>query len=216
MDPTTESLIVIAARALSSREESEVEMSDDPDGVFLLKREATLRDYEEARDHHRAQIIEGDLWVFAPASSGHQVSSIELGGLLEPARARVDGSGWVILPDINLRLGSRNVFSPDLTGWRRSKMATIPDTTYFDVVPDWICEILSPSTRRFDLGKKREVYARAGVEHLWFVEPKIQTVTVYALAGGDYRLVGSAQEDDHATLAPFADLDLDLGKLWRR
>ena len=115
MDPTTESLIVIAARALSSREESEVEMSDDPDGVFLLKREATLRDYEEARDHHRAQIIEGDLWLFAPASSGHQGASIELGTLLAPERDRVDGAGWVILADVNFKLGARNIFSPNLS-----------------------------------------------------------------------------------------------------
>ncbi|MFN0249319.1 MAG: Uma2 family endonuclease [Kofleriaceae bacterium] len=191
-------------------------MSDDPDGVFLLKRDATIADYEEARQEHRAQIIDGDLWLFAPASGPHQVSSIELGSLLAPVRDPIDASGWVILPDINLRLGSRDLFSPDFTGWRRSRMPVIPEATYFELAPDWVCEILSPSTRRFDLGKKREVYAKAGVEHLWFIEPKIQTLSVYGLVGSGYQLIGSAQENDQIALSPFLDLTLDLSKLWRR
>ncbi|MGE0402850.1 MAG: Uma2 family endonuclease [Kofleriaceae bacterium] len=161
-------------------------------------------------------MIDGDLWIFAPASGGHQSASIELGTQLAPERDRVDGSGWVILPDINLRLGPRNVFSPDLTGWRRSRMPSRPDSTYFDLVPDWVCEILSPSTRKFDLGTKREVYGKAGVAHLWFIEPAIQTITLYGLVGDKYALIGSAQENDMVALAPFLDTTLDLGKLWRR
>jgi Uma2 family endonuclease len=216
MDPTTESLLAAAESALSSFEETEeVDMSDDPDGTFLLKRDATIAEYEEARDKHRAQIIDGDLWLFAPASVKHQIASIELASLLTPVRDPVDGSGWVILQDINLKIGTRHVFSPDLSGWRRSRMPTAPDVTYVELVPDWICEILSPSTRRFDMGKKREAYANAGVEHLWFIEPKIQTVSVFGLVGDGYRLVGSAQEDDNVPLAPFLDIALNIAKLWR-
>ncbi len=191
-------------------------MSDDRDGTYLLKRDASLADYEEAREEHRAQLIEGDLWIFAPASDGHQGAAIELGTLLAPERERVDGSGWVILPDINLRLAPRNVFSPDFSGWRRSRMPTIPEITYVELVPDWVCEILSPSTRKFDLGTKREVYGKAGVEHLWFIEPRTQTVTVYGLVGSNYALIGSAQESDIVALAPFQGTTLDLAKLWRR
>ena len=217
MDPTTESLLAVAASALSSVDDSaEGEMSDDPDGTFLLKRGATFAEYEEAREQHRAQMIDGDLWLFAPASSGHQGAALELGTLLAPARERADGSGWVILPDINLQLGPRSVYSPDLAGWRRSRMPVRLDATYFELVPDWICEILSPSTRRFDLGQKRATYAQAGVEHLWFIEPKIQTITVFELVGGDYRLIASAQEADRVTLAPFLEDVLNLSSLWRR
>lgn len=216
MDPTTESLIAIAHAALSFERSEGGEMSDDRDGNYLLKGDATFAEYEEAREEHRAQLIDGDLWIFAPASGGHQSASIELGTQLAPERDRVDGSGWVILPDINLRLGPRNVFSPDLTGWRRSRMPSRPDSTYFDLVPDWVCEILSPSTRKFDLGTKREVYGKAGVAHLWFIEPAIQTITLYGLVGDKYALIGSAQENDMVALAPFLDTTLDLGKLWRR
>jgi Uma2 family endonuclease len=215
MDPTTQSLTAAAIARLSSEHE-EMEMSDDPDGVFLFKRDATLADHEVAREEHRAQIIDGDLWLFAPASLVHQISSGELFTSLLPVRDPVDGSGWVIAQEINLKLGPRSVFSPDLTGWRRSRMPSIPDVTYVEIVPDWVCEILSPSTRRFDLGKKREVYAKAGVEHLWFIEPRIQTVSAFGLVGSGYQLIGSAQEDDRIALAPFLDLILDLAKLWRR
>jgi Uma2 family endonuclease len=192
-----------------------MEMIGSRNGALLLKRAATIADHEESSDR-RAQIIDGDLWSFAPPTMDHQVASMELGTLLAPERDRVDGTGWVILPSIGLKLGPRNVFLPDLAGWRRTRMPTVPDVTYCELAPDWVCEVMSSSTRPFDLGKKREVYATARVRHWWFIEPTIQTVSIFELVGSGYQLIGSAQEDDRIALAPFLDLTLDLSKLWRR
>lgn len=216
MDPTTESLLAASARALSSVSDIKKIVSDDPDGNYLLKRGATLADYEAACDEHDAQIIDGDLWIFAPASSGHQQAAGVLSALLDPARRQMDETGWVILPDINLRLSPGQLYSPDLTGWRRSRMPERPDVTYFDLTPDWVCEVLSRSTQRFDKGRKREEYAKAGVKHMWLVDADRKMIDVFDLASdGIYRFTASASADDKLVLSPF-DFELDLSRLWAR
>ncbi len=73
---------------------------------------------------------------------------------------------------------------PELAGWQRETMPEYPDTAYCTIAPDWVCEVLSPSTRRLDQIEKRELYAREGVGHLWFVDPDAQTLETFALRAG--------------------------------
>ena len=61
-------------------------------------------------------------------------------------------------------------------------MAALPRRPWFDLAPDWACDILSPSTRRIDLTSKRRIYGPAGVAHLWFVDPSARTLEAFALA----------------------------------
>ena len=93
-------------------------------------------------------------------------------------------------------------------------MATLPDAPYFDVVPDWCCEILSPSTRNRDLTIKRAIYLAEGVEHLWFVDPEAEVLESFRATGEGWFLHGIADGDDTVALAPFEAAPFDLSALW--
>ena len=80
---------------------------------------------------------------------------------------------------------------PDLAGWRRETMPEYPTGAYFDCTPDWVCEVLSPSTRAIDLGGKRDIYAREGVGHLWFVDPGAKTLEAFELRDGKWVLLAT-------------------------
>ncbi|HEY4119509.1 MAG TPA: Uma2 family endonuclease [Byssovorax sp.] len=58
-----------------------------------------------------------------------------------------------------------------VAAWRVEHMPRMADVPFFTLAPDWVCEILSPSTEKHDRGKKMRHYAKAGIGHLWLVHP---------------------------------------------
>ena len=121
--------------------------------------------------------------------------------------------GWIILDEPELHLG-KHVLEPDLAGWRRERMAVVPDRPWHDLAPDWICEELSPSTARYDRSEKREIYAAHKVSHLWFVDPYARTLEAFELQGKKWMLLATRTNDDEIALAPFAAVPFQLGALW--
>jgi len=69
-----------------------------------------------------------------------------------------------------LPLGA-DVRVPDLAGGRRERMPRVPDTAWFELAADWVCEVVSPSTGRLDRTAKMPAYARDGVAFTWRVDP---------------------------------------------
>ena len=96
--------------------------------------------------------------------------------------------GWWIIDEPELHL-AEEILVPDLAGWRRERMPEFPDTAYFTLAPDWVCEVHSPSTRKIDLHEKRLLYAQAGVRHLWFVDPTESTLEAFELRDGEWVLI---------------------------
>jgi Uma2 family endonuclease len=92
----------------------------------------------------------------------------------------------------------------------------LPDAAYVTVAPDWVCEILSPSTESVDRADKLPVYAREGVRHVWFVDPEVRTLEVLRLDGESYRIVEVRRGDETVAAEPFDALELPLGVLWER
>ena len=103
---------------------------------------------------------------------------------------------------------------PGLAGWRRERMEELPDTPYFPLAPDWVCEVLSPSTRRLDLQGKRPIYAREGVGHLWLIEPADRTLEAFELRDGEWVLIACAKDDESVSVRPFDAITFSLGDLW--
>ena len=127
-------------------------------------RRATYQDVLDAPAHRVAEIVDGTLYTQPRPAPPHAVASSYLGGELTGpfGKGRGGPGGWWILDEPELHLGE-DILVPDLAGWRRERMAELPDTAYFTLAPDWACEVLSASTRRLDLHEKRPVYAREGV-----------------------------------------------------
>ena len=93
-------------------------------------------------------------------------------------------------------------------------MASYPETAYFTLTPDWVCEILSPSTRKLDLYAKRPAYAREGVRHLWLVDPGERTLEAFELTAGAWTRIATADDDELVRIAPFEAAGFNLADLW--
>jgi Uma2 family endonuclease len=130
-------------------------------------------------------------------------------------RGRGGPGGWWILvePEVHF-LRDTEVLVPDLAGWRRQRMPRLPRDQRIEVVPDWVCEILSPSTARTDRVVKMPVYARHGVPYLWLVDPFAHTLEAFALRDGCWTVIGLFQERDRVTVEPFVEIALALDGLW--
>lgn len=176
---------------------------------------ATYADLERVPAHLTAEIADGEL-VASPHPGPRQVlvASTLLGELHPPfQRGRGGPGGWLQLLGPELHIGS-DVLVPDLAAWRRTRLPVLPGTSAFELAPDWLCEVLSPSTAAFDRAVKLPIYAREGVGHVWLVDPLLQTLEVLRLDGSGYRLLGTWRGDAVVRCEPFEALELRLSDLW--
>ena len=180
-----------------------------------VKREATYEDILALPEHVVGEIIDGELVVSPRPAPRHALASSVLGGELVPTYGRGRGGpgGWLILFEPELHLG-RHVLVPDLAGWRRERQPRLPEAAYFEVAPDWVCEVLSPGTGLVDRTRKQRIYREHGVEWLWFVEPGARTVEVWHRSGADWVLALVSGGTEKARLPPFDAVELELGALW--
>jgi Uma2 family endonuclease len=176
---------------------------------------ATYEDVLSAPPNMIAEIIYGSLELQSrPAGPHTRITSglgIELGGPFD--RGRGGPGGWLILDEPELHLGA-NVLVPDLAAWRRERLPEIPNDAFFTVVPDWICEVLSPRTALRDRGPKLEIYAEHGVKHAWLIDPATRMLEVYRLEGGKWLRLGVHSGDEAVRAEPFDAVPLELANLW--
>jgi Uma2 family endonuclease len=180
-------------------------------------RHATYEDLLAVPDHQLGQIVEGVLHAHPRPGSPHaraaSTMGIDIGGPFD--RGRGGPGGWLILDEPELHLQS-DIVVPDLAGWRRERMPEMPEAAYFTLAPDWVCEVLSPSTSKLDRGPKRRVYARERVSYLWLVDPGARTLEAFRIEGDSYLLIGTHEDDDRVRVAPFDAVEIELAGWWSR
>ncbi len=148
----------------------------------------------------------------------HAQAASTLGEELGPPfkRGRGGPGGWLILDEPEIHLG-RDVVVPDLAGWRRERMPEMPvDKAYFELAPDWVCEVLSPSTASLDRGDKPKVWHANDVSHVWFVDPEARTLEILEKDERGYRVFEVFSGDAKVRAVPFDAIELELGALWAR
>ena len=178
-------------------------------------RQATYQDVLDAPPHKVAEVIAGTLHTHPRPAMRHAWASSGMGAKINPPFNYGDGGpgGWWIIDEPELHLGE-DIVVPDLAGWRRETMPEYPDAAYCTIAPDWVCEVLSPSTRQLDLGQKRTVYARESVGHLWFVDPDAQTLEAFELRDGQWVLIDTLFGDAPVSMPPFEAITFPLDALW--
>ena len=178
-------------------------------------RKATYQDVLDAPPHMVAEVLAGTLHTHPRPAARHAWASSRLGGRLDGSFNPGAGGpgGWWIVDEPELHLGD-DIVVPDLAGWRRETMPEYPDAAYFDIAPDWACEVLSPATRRIDQNEKRTIYAREGVSHLWFVDPVSKTLEAFELRDGHWVLLVTLADDAPVSLPPFEAISFPLDALW--
>ena len=181
-----------------------------------VRRPATYQDVLDAPENMVAELIEGALHLhprpsLAPRAS--QAPPWATSSLSPFQKGRGGPGGWWILIEPELHLGA-DVLVPDLAGWRRERMPTCPTARGPNLPPDWVCEVLSPGTRRIDLTDKRRSTPHAGVGHLWFVDPTDRTLEAFALQSGAWTLIAALKDDEEVRVPPFDAIAFPLSVLW--
>jgi Uma2 family endonuclease len=176
---------------------------------------ATYEDVLNAPENKVAEILDGELFLSPRPNPRHAVAHSRLLSLLGgPFDSGIGGpGGWWILTEPELHFGEQ-VLVPDVAGWRRERMPAMPDEAFFSLAPDWVCEVLSPSTERIDRSRKLRIYAEAGVAHAWLVKPSDGTLEVLRLREGSWTIVGVWEDAASVRAEPFEAVELELGRLW--
>jgi len=180
---------------------------------------AVVEGYLQAPAGVVAEIIAGELSLLPRPRRRHARTSSRLGARLasfdDPREG--DPGGWIILDEPEIEFGPKpDVLIPDLAGWRRERCPP----GFFDddedpaIVPDWVCEVLSPSTARTDRHRKLPIYHREGVGHAWLIDPIAHTLEVFRHTQGGWLLVATFAGDEPVYAEPFEAVALDLTALW--
>jgi Uma2 family endonuclease len=181
------------------------------------RRAATYADLLEVPGHLIAEILDGELVTSRRPGAPHAYSA---GKVFRDINTRFDGpaggdggGGWWILFEPELHL-AKDVLVPDLAGWRHERMPAFPNVAFFEMAPDWACEVASPSTARIDRVQKLAIYAREGVGHVWLVDALARTLEVYRLERGRWLVAAIHGGDDVVRAEPFEGLEFDLSRWW--
>jgi Uma2 family endonuclease len=178
-------------------------------------RPATYADLEALSDRYVGEILAGDLYASPRPRLRHAMAATRLTFRLGPPFDEGSGGpgGWWILIEPELHFGE-DVVVPDLAGWRRQRLPAVPDAPYLELAPDWVCEILSPSTERIDRGLKLRIYARERVTHLWLLNPDARTLEILRLQGDQWLVLAVHSGESPVRAEPFDAIELDLAGLW--
>jgi Uma2 family endonuclease len=178
-----------------------------------LKKGATYDDLVRVSEHYVAEMFDGDLYASPRPAVPHARAAIKLAAKLDGPFDLDGPGGWIFLPEPELHFGN-DVLVPDLAGWHRERLPSLANDAYLTLAPDWVCEVLSPSTEALDRGKKLRIYGREGVVHAWLVDPLRQSLEVLALESGMLAPIERYQGDESVRARPFDALELDLRALW--
>src|SRR5882724_12259657 len=168
--------------------------------VTTARRRATYQDLLEVPEHLVAEILDGELVTSPRPASPHALAAmrtgVDLGGAFDrPSGGGLPG-GWWLLFEPELHFGE-DVLVPDLAAWRRERMPVLPNVAAFTQAPDWVCEVVSPTTGAIDRGRKMRIYARERVAHLWIVDPLARTLEIYRLEDNRWVVAGTHAASEH-------------------
>ncbi|HSF19386.1 MAG TPA: Uma2 family endonuclease [Vicinamibacteria bacterium] len=165
-----------------------------------------------------AEILDGELFTSPRPAFPHAHASTTLGGDISTRFHHPRGGGdnpggwWIIFePELHFK---NDVVVPDIAGWRRERVPLLPNAPWSEIAPDWICEVVSARTEAIDRGRKLNIYAREGVNHLWLVNPLARTLEVYRLSESGWTLLRTLVNDEVVQAEPFASAAIDMSRWW--
>ena len=179
------------------------------------KKKATYEDLYSIPENMTGEIIDGELIVHPRPSRKHIHAASALDKRIGTPYQFGEGGpgGWIIHVEPEIQLGEHTMV-PDLAGWKRERFIWEEDQNPISVTPDWICEILSPSTRRFDKMKKMPIYADYGVGHFWLLDPIAKILDTFRLKPNGWLLLARFYGGDKIRSEPFEEIEFDLEDLW--
>jgi Uma2 family endonuclease len=188
-------------------------MSASAPDVALLERLLQL-----TAEGRSVEIVAGEIVEKATPSPEHGIVQTGLGEVLAPFRRRGGGGGgpggWWLMTEVEVAYPGGDVYRHDAVGFRRDRHAKRPSGVPVTNRPDWVAEILSPSTARIDLVNKLRTFRTAAVPHYWIVDPEHETLTVYRLGQEGYVTALTGAVGDVVRAEPFETIELSLAALF--
>jgi len=155
----------------------------------------TYEDYRELpNDGKTYQVIGGKLFMTPSPSTRHQDICGNLGFIIRNFVKEHD-LGKVYNAPIDVVFSSVNVVQPDIVFISKNRLRIIKEKGIFGA-PDWIMEIISPSTDKIDVKLKRDLYECFAVKEYWIIYPDDERIEVYLLKEGKYRLKGTFSKNE--------------------
>lgn len=169
---------------------------DIPAGFELV--DGSLLEKETSGEHARAQ--------------GNVVTSLNGPfGRRPPGGPPERPGGWWFATEALVYFGPGKKYRPDIAGWRRDRAPTPPAGVLINDIPDWICEVVSPSNASHDTITKMEDYHRAAVGHYWLLDPRDETLEAYRYTVDGYLRVLGATRGQSVRAEPFHSIVLAVG-----
>lgn len=167
----------------------------------------------------RLELIDGEIVQRPMARFEHGLAQSGLNFQVQ-AQQSTGGKqpGWWIVTEVSVRYNEHQCPSHDLAGWRRERLPK-PLAGVVTMVPDWVCEILSPDHERKDLVHNLLLLQRVGVPYYWIISPEDRSLIAYALDDGHYKVIFSAQYPkgdmpERVRIPPFEAGEIDLGAVF--
>jgi Uma2 family endonuclease len=186
--------------------------------VDPARRLATYEDLKSLPSDARGEVLGGAVVTLPAALPEHvraqRVLGRFIGGPYDDDDGRGGPGGWWILLEVDVRLAEHDVVRPDLVGWRRERLPEPWGQRPIDVVPDWVCEVVSPSNEAHDRVRKAALYAEHGVPHYWIVDPEERVLEALTLREGSWVIAGRYDRDAVARIEPFGEVELELARLF--
>jgi Uma2 family endonuclease len=182
------------------------------------ERLASYEDLLSLEDDVRAEILAGRIVTGPAPLPRHSKSQRALGSFIGRPYDDDDGhggpGGWWIFVEVDIELTPHDVVRPDLSGWRRERLPDPGSERPIRVAPDWVCEVLSPSTQSLDRAEKRALHHRHGIRHYWIVDPEARLVEVFAHAEAGWTVLGTYGEEDTVAMPPFVEVEVPIERLF--
>ncbi len=182
------------------------------------KLRAKYQDIIDLPANLRGEILFGQLHTSPRPSPTHQKAMLKMAFRLE-GKWGEDSSGsesgtWVFLTEPELHL-DRHIIVPDIAAWKAYRVgSSFYEKAAIKLVPDWVCEIQSPSTASLDRVAKSRVYHQLKISYYWLLDPVAMTLEVMKYSKPGWTQTGSYCDNDKVKAEPFADLELSLNWFW--
>ncbi|HEY0136610.1 MAG TPA: Uma2 family endonuclease [Nannocystis sp.] len=183
-------------------------------------RRATYQDVLDAPPNTIAEVIFGTLHTQPRPAFAHGDVTSNLGAIVVTRFGFGDGGpgGLIIRDEPELHLGAEpDILVPDLAGWHRERLRALPENApWTNIAPDWVCEVLSPSTQALERNEKMAIYLRERVTHVWLIDPLARILEVYRHDGPHWARIATHQAGETVRAEPFDATEIQLRRLWER
>lgn len=170
----------------------------------------TIEEIYALPEGQRAELIDGQMYMMAPPNRIHQKLVMKLSFAISNYIQQKGGSCEVYPAPFAVFVAEddTNYVEPDISVICDKNKLT---DNGCNGAPDWVIEIVSPSSQKMDYSRKNALYSESGVREYWIVDPKKETTTIYRYEVEDAPMIAGFEQPIQSGI--FSDLEITIADL---